>query len=110
MLGRLILLLLQIVVAWFLAPIIAGYVPVAGIFGLFVFAIIFFLVGVLGAQVLRDVGQPGSATLTWCLILAVVAAAIATWGPSLVPQIPWSRVPAHALVIAGAILGYLVKK
>jgi hypothetical protein len=42
--------------------------------------------------------------------LAVVAAVIATWGPSLVPQIPWSRVPAHALVIAGAILGYLVKK
>ncbi|MEE8098430.1 MAG: hypothetical protein V3T13_00680 [Hyphomicrobium sp.] len=114
MLGRLILILLQIVIAWFLAPIIAGYVPVAGVFGLFVFAIIcaiiVFLVGVLAAQVLRDVGQPGSATLTWCLILALVAAAIATWGPSLVPQIPWSRVPAHALVIAGAILGYLVKK
>jgi len=100
------------VVAWFLAPIIAKYVPVAGVFGLFVFAIIcaiiVFLVGVLAAQVLRDVGQPGSATLTWCLILALVAAAIATWGPSLVPQI--GRVPDRALVLAGAVLGYLVKK
>lgn len=114
MLGRLILILLQIVVAWFLAPIIAKYIPVAGIFSLFVFAvicaIIVFLVGVLAAQVLRDVGQPGSATLTWCLILALLAAAIATWGPSLLPQIPWSRVPDRALVLAGAVLGYLVKK
>lgn len=114
MLGRLILILLQIVIAWFLAPIIAKYIPVGGLLGLFVFAIIcaiiVFLVGVLAAQVLRDVGQPGSATLTWCLILALVAAAVVTWGPSLVPQIPWGRVPDHAFVLAGAILGYLVKK
>ncbi|MGI9403715.1 MAG: hypothetical protein ACR2OF_04295 [Hyphomicrobium sp.] len=114
MLGRLILLLIQIVVAWFLAPEIAKYIPVAGFLSLFVFAIIcaiiVFLVGVLAAQVLRDVGQPGSATLTWCLILALVAAAIATWGPDLVPQIPWGRVPDKALVLAGAILGYLVKR
>jgi len=114
MLGRLILLLLQIVVAWYLAPVIVKYVPVTGVFSLFVFAIIcaiiVFLVGVLAAQVLRDVGQPGSATLTWCLILALVAAAIATWGPDLVPQIPWGRVPKEALVLAGAILGYLVKR
>jgi Na+/H+-dicarboxylate symporter len=114
MLGRLILLLLQIVIAWFLAPEIAKYIPVGDPLERFVFAvicaIIVFLVGVLAAQVLRDVGQPGSATLTWCLILALVAAAIATWGPDLVPQIPWGRIPDRALVLAGAVLGYLVKK
>jgi hypothetical protein len=114
MLGRLILILLQVVIAWFTAPIIAGYVPVPGAFSLFLFAIIcaiiVFLVGVVAAQVLRDVGQPGSATLSWALILALIAAALATWGPDLVPQIPWHRVPGRALVLAGAVLGYLIKR
>jgi len=114
MLGRLILILLQVIIAWFLAPIIAGYVPVPGAFSLFLFAIIcaiiVFLVGIIGAQVLRDVGRPGSVTLSWALVLALIAAALATWGPHLVPQVPWGRVSPRALVLAGAVLGYLVKR
>jgi hypothetical protein len=114
MLGRLILILLQVVIAWFAAPIIAGYIPVPGAFSLFLFAVIcavlVFLVGVIGAHILRDVGEPGSATLTWALILALIAAAVATWGPQLVPHVPWSRVSPRALVLAGAVLGYLVKR
>ena len=99
MLGRLILLLLQIVVAWFLAPIIAGYVPVAGVFGLFVFAIIcaiiVFLVGVLGAQVLRDVGQPGSATLT-SAVTPRAPPLITTTSPR--PTGAWDACPFNLLV------------
>ena len=114
MLGRLILILLQVIIAWFAAPIIAGYVPVPGAFSLFLFAIIcaiiVFLVGVIAAQVLRDVGQPGTATLSWALVFALIAAALATWGPELLPQVPWSRVPDRALVLAGAVLGYVIKR
>jgi hypothetical protein len=112
MLGRLILILLQAIIAWFAAPIIAGYVPVPGAFSLFLFAIIcaiiVFLVGILAAQVLRDVGQPGSVTLTSALIFALIAAAVATWGPQFLPQI--HRVSPRALVLAGAIIGYLIKR
>lgn len=113
MLGRLILVLLQAIVAWFLAPIIAGHIPVPGVFSLFVFAIIcaiiVFLVGIVAAQILRDVGQPGSSTLSWALIFALIAAALATWGPDLLPQVPWTRHD-RGLVVVGAILGYLLKR
>jgi hypothetical protein len=114
MLGRLILILLQVAIAWFATPIIAGYVPVPGAFSLFLFAIIcaiiVFLVGVIAAQVLRDIGHPSSATLTWALVFALIAAALATWGPQVLPQVPWGRVSPHAIVLAGAILGYLIKR
>lgn len=112
MLGRLILILLQVIIAWFAAPKLAAYVHLGGVFDPFVFAIIcaiiVFLVGIIAAQVLRDIGQPDSATLTWSLVLALIAAAIALWGPQLVPAI--SRVPDHALIVAGAVLGYLAKR
>ena len=115
MLGRLILLLLQIVIAWLLAPIITDLINVnTGFFELFILAVIFaiivFLVGVLGAQVLRDIGQPGSATLSFSLILALIFAAIATWGPQLLPSALWTRVPEDVLVLAGAIIGYWAKR
>ncbi len=91
MLGRLILILLQAAIAWFLAPILAGYIPVPGAFSLFVlailFAIIVFLVGVIGAQVLRGVGQPGTSALSWSVVLALICAAIATFAPDFVPQL-----------------------
>lgn len=113
MLGKLVLFLLQVVIGWFLAPIIAGYIKInAGIFELFIFAvicaIIVFLVGVLAAQVLRDTGQPGGSTLSFSLIIALIFAAIAIWGPKIVPDI--SSVPDHALVLAGAIIGYWAKR
>jgi len=112
MLGRLILILLQAIIAWFAAPKVASYIHLGRLFDPFVFAvicaIIVFLVGVVAAQVLRDVGQPGSATLSWALVCALIAAAIATWGPSFIPQI--GRAPDNALILAGAIIGYLIKR
>lgn len=114
MLGRLVLLLLQIAGGHFLTPIIAGHVPVPGEFSLFVYAIIaaivVFLIGLLAAQVVKDVAQPSPATLSSALIFALVGAAVATWGPSLVPQIPWNKAPDRWIVLAGAILGYLAKR
>ena len=46
--------------------------------------------------------------LSWALVFALIAAAIAIWGPTLVPAV--NRIPAHALILAGAVLGYLVKR
>lgn len=112
MLGRLILILLQIVIAWFAAPKVASYVHLGGILDTFLFAVIcailVFLVGVIGAVVLKEVGSPGSATLTWALVLALIAAAIAIWGPLLIPQI--AQIPDKGLILAGAIIGYHAKR
>jgi len=112
MLGRLILILLQAIIGWFAAREIAGYIHLGHPFDPFIFAIIcaiiVFLVGVVASLVLRDIGQPGSSTLTWALVCALIAAAIAMWGPMFVPQI--SRIPDNGLILAGAILGYLIKR
>lgn len=112
MLGRLILILLQVIIAWFAAPKVASYVHLAKDFDPFIFAIIcaviVFLVGVIGALILKEVGSPGSATLTWSLVLALIGAAIAIWGPQILPAI--GRIPDNALILAGAIIGYHAKR
>lgn len=116
MLGRLILLLLQIVAGWFGSNAIMGFIKF-GEFRLFIFAvvaaIVIYLIGIIAAQVLRDVGSPSGHTLSWALTLALIAAALWTWGPSLplLAQVPWGRVAdAKYAVLGGAILGYLIKK
>jgi hypothetical protein len=39
------------------------------------------------------------------VVLALVAAALWTWGPQFVPQLPWRQVQAEYAVLAGAIIG-----
>lgn len=116
MLGRLVLFLLQIVLGWFgsdaLMSKVGGSIP--GSFKLFVFAVIasvvIYLIGVLAAQILKEVGAPSSATLSSTLLFALIAAALWTFGPGLISQIPWGKVKPEYAVLAGAILGYTIKK
>lgn len=113
MLGKLILLLLQIAVAWFLAPILHAKIPVPGDFGIFLYAVLFailvFLTGVLGAQVLQGVGGPSSATLSASLVLALIVAAIIKFLPEVAAAIP-GTISHLGLVLAGAVIGYWVKR
>ncbi len=115
MLGRLILLLLQIAVGWFGTTALMNYIKF-GEFRLFIFAvvaaIVVFLIGVIAALVLKDVGSPSSATLSWALGFALIAAVLWTWGPQLplLSEIPWSRIRAEYAVLAAAILGYHLKR
>jgi hypothetical protein len=114
MLGRIVLILLQIGIGYVATPMITGQIPVPGAFSLYVFAavaaIVVYLTGIIGALVLKDVGSPSSATLSATLILALIGAVIASFGPDLVPQIPWSKAPARWIVLGAAILGYTFKK
>lgn len=113
MLGRLILTLLQIAIAWFATPVLAGYVPVPGKFSLFLYAVIcaivVFIVGLVAAQVLKDVGQPSSTTLTWSLVGALIGAALITFGPQYI-HINWNIAPPRTYALAGAIIGYVLKR
>jgi hypothetical protein len=114
MLGRLILIVLQAIAAWGAGPIVRQYIPVSGALDLFVwagvFAIIAYIVGILAALIIKDVGSPSPAALTASFIVALIAAAIATYGMDLIPQLPGGTISKRGLVLGGAILGYLLRK
>ncbi len=116
MLGRLILLLLQIAGGWFGAQALMSQVggSVPGTFRLYVFAvvaaIVVYLIGVIAALVLKEVGSPSSQTLSFSLVTALVAALLWSFGPGLLPQVPWGKIRPEYAVLAGAILGYMLKK
>jgi hypothetical protein len=114
MLGRLVLLLLQIVGGYFIGKIAMGYIPIRGDLYIFVYAVvvsvIIFLIGVVASQVIKDVGMPHSGTLSSALVLALVFALIWTFVPPLVPSLPWSKIPAPWAVLIGAVLGYFAKR
>lgn len=115
MLGRLVLILLQIAVGWFVAPLIVSKLPQFGQLTIFiyaaVFAIIVWLIGFIGALVLKDVAQPSPATLTFALVGGLIGA-----GLTLVPQVTGfvatiiKGVPTLAYPLAGAVLGYALKR
>jgi hypothetical protein len=114
MLGRLILMLLQIALAWFAAPLLAAKVPVPSNMQVFLYAVLFamlvFIIGLVASHIIKDVGTPSSATLTWSLVAALVGAALAKFGPDVVKQIPWRQIPANYMALGGAVLGYALKK
>ena len=118
MLGRLILILLQVAAAWGAGPFIFNFIrefiPVSGKFDLFIyaaaFALIAYVIGILAALVIKDVGSPSPAALTTSLVLALLAAAIATYGMDLIPQIPGGTISKRGIVLAGAILGYMIRR
>lgn len=116
MLSRLILLAVQLAVAWFAAPEIMRYLPRLGGLQLFVYAAIFavlvWLVGLVLSQVLRETGMPSSSTLVTTLIVALIGAALITWLPVLVPDISRAmyQIPTLAYPLIGAVLGYHMKR
>lgn len=114
MLGRLILIMLQIALSWFAAPLIAKQVPVPENMRIFLYAVVFamlvFIIGLVASHIIKDVGTPSSATLTWALVAALVGATLAKFGPDFVKQIPWKQIPANYMALGGAILGYTLKK
>jgi hypothetical protein len=115
MLGRLVLLLVQLAVGWFGGPAILSKIGNFGTLHIFIaaviFAIIVWLLGFIGSVVLKDVAQPSPATLTVALIGALIGA-----GLTLVPQVTSAvnsvvrGVPPHAYPLIGAVLGYLIRR
>jgi zinc transporter ZupT len=116
MLSRLILLALQVVIAWIAAPIVVRYIPGMGRLELFVYAAVFavlvWLVGLVGAQILKDTGTPSSAALASALVVALIAAAIYTWLPMLVPDAKrvMLNLQEKAYPLIGAVLGYHIRR
>jgi len=113
MLGRLFLIAIQIVAGWAGTPWIERYVSLGGDAQVFVraaiVAVIVWIMGLIGAQVLKDVAQPSPATLTWTLVGALIGAALIVFK---VPQMFNLSLPAPplAILLGLAILGYHIKR
>lgn len=117
MLGRLVLALIQLAAGWYGAPKIMAFVnlPKLGSLTIFVYAVLFaiivWLVGVVGSLVLKDVAKPSPSTLAVSLIGAALLG-----GLTLIPDamsaiakvIP--GVPKLVFPLIGAVLGYAIKR
>lgn len=117
MLPKLILTLLQIHVAMNYAPALRGLVQVnVGALNIFLLAVIaailVWLIGHIGALVLKDTAPPSNTTLVWALGLACAFA-----GLTLIPQVTSFlsttlrlSIPPIVYPVAGAVVGYLLKR
>lgn len=113
MLGYLILVIVQIAAAWFGAPIFLKYVPAAiGAAPLVfvhaaIFAVIVWVIGLIGSFVLKDVGLPGSSTLASALIGALIGAALVVFQvPAMIPL----KFAPMFLPLGLAIAGYMIRR
>ena len=113
MIGYLLLVVLQFVAAFFGAPAVLRYIPVQGDPAIFVhaaiFAVIVWVVGVLGSFALKDVRMPSTATLASALIGATIGAALMVFAPQLLAAIPL-KFPRLYVPLVGAIVGYMVRR
>lgn len=114
MLGYIILIILQIICAWFGAPMVLKYVPasIGATPILFVhaaiFAVIVWIVALVGSFVIKDVRLPSSSSLASALVGALIGAAVIVT-PGLLAQIPLKFAPLF-LPLGLAILGYLLRR
>jgi len=112
MLARIVLVLFQLVFAWYLAACLANGIPLRGDLRIFLYALLFGLLvwnaGLIGAQILQGVASPSSATLAACLIGALIGAAI-LFIPGLLAAVPF-RIERLFVPLIGAVIGYAVRR
>jgi hypothetical protein len=115
MLGLLILLILQLVGGWAVGLLAFSRIPSQGWLDIFVqaavFAVVVWLIGIVGSLVLKGVARPSVGTLVYALIGALIGAGL-TMSPDIVRAVG-SVVPAlpkTAFPLIGAVLGYIVRR
>lgn len=117
MLGRIVLLLLQLGVGYYTAPKVMAFIKVdLGSLQIFVYAlvvaIIVWLLGVVGNLVLKDVARPSPSTLAVAVVAALIFAAL-TLFPDItrsVSKVIPGGLRADLYPLIGAVIGYAVKR
>ncbi|MEZ5856158.1 MAG: hypothetical protein R3D67_15935 [Hyphomicrobiaceae bacterium] len=119
MLPRIVLFLLQVAAAWFIADPIKSALGtlVARPYDIFIYAVIYalivFLMGYAGALVLKNVRVPSLGTLVACLVLAALGAGLTLVDAIRVPldsAVPLLSASHKVYALAGALIGYLIKR
>ena len=119
MLPHLILVVLQIMGAWWGAPHIKGLftLPRMGSMNIdifvwaILFALIIFVIGFIGSIVLKGVRTPGAGSLTLALVLALILAAL-TLLPPVTQLVDGLGLQADRRwwPLIGALIGYFIKR
>ena len=117
MIARLFLIAVQAVVAWYARPFVAPYVQKFDQLEVFlyaaVFAVIVWVIGILGGLVLKDVARPSPSTLLFSFAVAVIFACITLLPDAMAAisrVVPASSIDPLAFPLIGAVLGYAVKR
>jgi hypothetical protein len=110
MLGRVVLIALQLAGGWAGAPYVLKYVSVGGDAQVFVhgavFAVIVWAFGLVGSQVLKGVGVPSMTAFAFALAGGLIGAALLVFKvPALLPL----AFPPLLLPLGLAILGYAIR-
>jgi hypothetical protein len=112
MLGQIILIAFQFATALLGAPFILRFIPISGDLKLLVhavtFAVIVWIVGLVGSFALKDVNLPSSKTLATALVGALIGAAL-LFIPGLLAAIPL-KFDRLYLPLIGAIVGYMIRR
>jgi len=112
MLARIVLVIFQLVFAWYMAACLAKGIPLGGDLRIFLYALLFGLMvwnaGLIGAEILKGIPSPSSATLAACLIGALIGAAI-VFIPGLLSAIPF-RIERLLVPLIGAVIGYAARR
>lgn len=112
MLGTIILVAIQFATALLAAPLLLRYVPVGGDLTKFAYAVayavIIWVVGLVGSFALKDVNLPSSRTLGAALVGGLIGAALLLV-PGLMAASPIKFPPLY-LPLIGAIIGYMVQR
>ncbi len=112
MLGTIILIAIQFAAAFLAAPFVLAHIPVSGDLKVFahavIFAVIIWIVGLVGSFALKDVNLPSTRTLGAALIGALIGAALSKV-PNLMEMSPL-KFPALYLPLVGGIIGYMARR
>ena len=114
MLGRLMLILVQLVVGWYAALEVVKGLPHLGNLDIFVlaavFAILVWAIGLLAAAVLKDVSQPGAPALMFAFAAAVIFSALTVFPDAqrAVASVA-GNLDARIYPLVGAVIGYAVQ-
>lgn len=116
MLGRIVLILIQLAGAWFLAPFVAQYIPVDGVVRYVLYAVLFavfaWLIGLVSAEVIKGVSKPQGSSFFWSIALAMVGAAILI-APIYMPNFNFTLplgLATLSIPLIGAVVGYQLGK
>jgi hypothetical protein len=112
MLGTIILVAIQFAAAFLGAPFVQKFIPVGGDLKIFVtaviYAVIVWVVGLVGSFALKDVNLPSTKTLGAALVGALIGAGLLLI-PALWAAIP-IKFPKEYVPLLGAIIGYMIKR
>jgi len=119
MLPRIVLLIIQIAAAWFLADPIKSALPtlVGRQYEIFLYALLYaaiiMVVGFAGSLVLKGLQVPSVRTFFASLVLAIILAAITLFSEITEPihqALPFLRGNAKLYPLIGAVIGYTLKR